>query len=36
MKLTIGVGDYRRVGIEETIQFVQFVQFAENLGIDSV
>ena len=30
MKLTIGVGDYRRVGIEETIQF------AENLGIDSV
>lgn len=33
MKLTIGVGDYRRVGIEETIQFVQF---AENLGIDSV
>lgn len=33
MKLTIGVGDYRRVGIEETIQFVQF---AENQGIDSV
>ena len=33
MKLTIGVGDYRKVGIEETIEYIQF---AEKLGIDSV
>ncbi|HIG41332.1 MAG: LLM class flavin-dependent oxidoreductase [bacterium] len=33
MKLTIGVGDYRQVGIEETIGYIQF---AEKLGIDSV
>ena len=33
MKLTIGVGDYRKVGIEETIEYIQF---AEKLGIDSL
>ena len=29
MKLNIGVGDYRKVGIEET---VEYIQFAEKLG----
>jgi F420-dependent oxidoreductase-like protein len=33
MKLTIGVGDYRKIGIEETIEYIQF---AEKIGIDSV
>ena len=33
MKLTIGVGAYRHRGIEET---VEYVQFAEKLGIHSV
>jgi len=33
VKLTIGVGDYRNIGIEETIEYIQF---AEKLGVDSV
>lgn len=33
MKLTIGVGGYSQVGIDET---VEYIQFAEKLGIDSV